>query len=96
MTTRVARMIELMEGILERGREVDRRYERFCQRHGIAPGSGEQALLSPALPPETREVHRKMLELQRRLYDEHLPSPPPRGTTSVGAAARALGNRTRI
>jgi hypothetical protein len=96
MSSRVARIIDLMDGILERGRDLDRRYEGFCRQHGIVPGTGEQALLSPALPPGDREVHRRLLELRRRLYDELLPSPTPRGATSAGAAARALGSRTRI
>ncbi|HRE05272.1 MAG TPA: hypothetical protein PKX00_06665 [Opitutaceae bacterium] len=99
---RVERILELMDSTLERGRTLERAYERFLGAHALTPGCGEAALRAEPGPEARRGLNGRLLELQRLAYDHLLPSAPARASTSGAAAGlaatapRALSSRSRI
>ncbi len=97
----VARFLAAIDRMLAAGHAAERRYEIFCAQHGIAAGSGEAALLADHLSPAQRHLHAGLLELRRRLYQEHLPATSvARAPSSESAPAttvpRSLGRHARI
>lgn len=95
----VDKFIGAIDRVLAEGRAAVARGDEFLRVHGIEPGSGEKALTAASLPAADREVHRRLIELTEDLYHRHLAPPPPAPEPPANrpsAAARALGQRTRI
>lgn len=99
---RVERILELMDSTLERGRTLERAYERFLGAHALTPGCGEAALRAEPGPEARRGLNGRLLDLQRVAYDHLLPTVPARGSASgvaadlAATAPRALSSRSRI
>ncbi len=100
----IDRLNAAIDHVLADGQAAQNRYDQFCQRHHIQPGSGARALTADTLPADQRYHHQGLLALWEKLYAEQATASVPRPDTldasssaqTAATAPRALANRTRI
>jgi hypothetical protein len=83
----VSRFIASLDTVLAAGDRAQQRMAEFYRRHGIEPGSGEQALTLPSLPPAEREANRRLLDLRAALI-RAARQPRPEGDAPEALLAR--------